>query len=87
MAEYPEHEKLLQVQDKSQAIGEFLDWLQNEEKVTLCKLGKPFGEDAITYYTPIHESIDWLLAKYFGIDLDLLSQEKAKMLERIRIKH
>lgn len=29
MNEYPEHEKLRAIQDKSQAIGEFLDWLQD----------------------------------------------------------
>lgn len=27
MADYPEHDKLLAIQDQSQAIGEFVDWL------------------------------------------------------------
>jgi len=29
--EYPEHDKLKKVQDESQAIGEFLEWLQSGE--------------------------------------------------------
>lgn len=28
MSEYPEHDKLRAIRDKSQAIGEFLDWLE-----------------------------------------------------------
>lgn len=28
---YPEHEKMSKIVDKSQAIGEFLDWLQQEK--------------------------------------------------------
>ena len=31
MAEYPEHAKLKLVKDKSQAIGEFLDWISGEK--------------------------------------------------------
>lgn len=34
---YPEHEKLAKVKDRSQAIGEFLDWLMNEQGAFLCK--------------------------------------------------
>ena len=33
--QYPEHERLSKVKDRSQAIGEFLEWLQ-EQRVTLC---------------------------------------------------
>ena len=32
---YPEHEKLQAVNEKSQAIGEFLDWLRDEKRVQL----------------------------------------------------
>jgi hypothetical protein len=32
---YPEHEKLHAVKDKSQAIGEFIDWLREEHNVHL----------------------------------------------------
>lgn len=32
--QYPEHEKLSAIKDKSQAIGEFIEWLQNDKGVT-----------------------------------------------------
>ena len=35
MSRFPECEKLAQVSDTSQAIGEFLDWLQTVHGVTL----------------------------------------------------
>lgn len=34
---YPEHEKLRSISDQSQAIGEFLEWLQGEQGVRLIK--------------------------------------------------
>ena len=34
---YPEHEKLKVIADTSQAIGEFLDWLQAERKISLTE--------------------------------------------------
>ena len=35
MSEYPEHEKLARVKNHSQAIGQFLEWLQGEKDVFL----------------------------------------------------
>ena len=35
MPEYPEHEKLMKISDKSQAIGEFLEWLGFEKGAVL----------------------------------------------------
>lgn len=32
MSEYPEHDKLRAISDKSQAIGEFIDWLISERE-------------------------------------------------------
>jgi len=37
MSDYPEHDKLHKVADKSQAVGDFLEWLQNKKEVVLCK--------------------------------------------------
>lgn len=36
MAEYPEHEKLKRIKDKSEAIGDFLEWLRYERGLTVC---------------------------------------------------
>ncbi len=33
----PELDKMLQVKEKSQNIGEFLEWLQDTQKISLCK--------------------------------------------------
>lgn len=35
--EYPEHEKLSKIQNQSQSIGEFLEWLKTEKNGFLQK--------------------------------------------------
>ena len=37
MPNYPEHEKLSAVREHSQAIGEFLEWLNHSEGISLCR--------------------------------------------------
>ena len=76
-SKYPEHEKLAKVKDKSQAIGEFLDY------------GLPQGYVLAKYdkydrLYPIHDSIESLLADHFGIDRDELEHEKQQMLDTLR---
>jgi len=77
LVDYPEHEKLDKVEDKSQVIGEFLDWLRST-RIFLCR----YGKREIPY--PIGETIEEILAAYFGIDLEKLEQEKQAMLEEMR---
>lgn len=79
---YPEHEKLEAIKDESQAIGAFLDWLQNERQPTLQLC-------AVTNHTdhpfqPIYFGIQELLAEYFDINLKKIEAEKNKMLKEIR---
>lgn len=78
---HPEHEKLAAIKDKSQAIGGFLEWLE-EQGITLCTL--PENSD---YFVPCHMPIQQRLAKYFDIDLNKLEQEKQAMLEELRQAH
>lgn len=40
MPPYPEHEKLDEIKDQSQAIGEFLEWLGREKSIELCEWRK-----------------------------------------------
>ena len=83
MSEYPEHDKLDQVHDKSQAIGEFLDWLQNERDIVLAE----YHEHAMgrkDVLLPIHAHIETLLGAFFGIDLEKLEDEKQQMLATLR---
>jgi len=75
-SEYPEHEKLKQCE--SQKIGEFISWLQG--RYYICR----WLEDEERFH-PIHNSIEDLLAQYFGIDLSVLENEKTEMLKSLRV--
>lgn len=76
--EYPEHEKLDKVKDKSQAIGEFLENGMPD--------GVTFGQwnSKGTRIHPVTPNIQQWLADYFGIDRDKLEAEKDQMLDEIR---
>lgn len=77
MKNYPEHEKLEKVKEKSQAIGEFVDWCNNEKEIVLARWGV---NDLYADSTPINK----LLAEFFGIDLIKLEIEKQEMLAEFR---
>lgn len=82
---YPEHDKLQKVKDRSQTIGEFLNWLSWNKKIRLARFEKiPPDEDRHSELMLVSYNMQELLAEYFGIDLDVLEQEKRKMLEHIR---
>lgn len=73
MKEYPEHEKLEKIQDKSQVVGEFLDWLLMN------------GWSIVTTNPAmVHKTIEEHLAEFFKIDLKKLNEEKEQMLAEIR---
>lgn len=91
---YPEHAKLESVKEKSQTIGEFLDWLQTEQAVVLtrehqhsefcyedgdCVCGAQRGD-----LTPVISPIPQWLARYFSIDEEKLESEKRQMLDALR---
>jgi len=87
--EYPEHEKLDKVKDKSQDLGFFLDWLMND--YTLCiwieSKNSIFGDDEIyepSGYYSCKVDIEKILANYFGIDYDKLMDEKEQMFKQLR---
>ena len=103
MVATPECDKMLAVQEKSQAIGEFLEWLNSGEAdksdfkrpiflsayriVTETSRGE-LEEDE--YYVsdchidPIPYTIENMLARFFGIDLEKAEKEKRALLEEIR---
>lgn len=78
MCEFPELDKMLEVQEQSQAIGEFLEWLQSQG-IILSRF-----DDESDALVGTHRSIERLLADYFEIDLDAVERERRVMLERIR---
>lgn len=83
---YPEHDKLHAIKDQSQAIGAFLDWLQNEREPTIVLCTRTqYKWDNL--YQPAHVPIPDLLAEYFEINQDKLEEEKVAMLDKIRKAH
>lgn len=88
---YPEHLKLKAVRDKSQCVGEFLQWLSVEKNIYLSKYinSRPPEEDEdeddipkvlVTITTPMLD----LLSEFFEIDQKKLEDEKQEMLEEQR---
>lgn len=94
MSKYPEHDKLQNVKNKSQWLGEFFEWLRNEKKINLFTYedevySVPNGgrlqnghEDPVL--VPFHTSTSNLLAEFLDIDLKKLEDEKDVMLAELR---
>lgn len=81
---FSEHERLGEVSDKSQAIGEFLEWL-NGQGIEMAHYPDrvPYGGLVDTLYST-NESTQAVLSRYFSIDLELISAEKEAMIEGLR---
>jgi hypothetical protein len=78
MSSYPEHDKLERICDKSQSIGEFLEWVGDTHRLTLTRVdidGRQWPPDCSTTQ---------LLAEFYEIDLDKLEREKREMLDALR---
>ena len=82
LEKFPEHCKLSDVRDQSQAIGEFLEWLQTDQSIVLAKWSIVSSQE--DELSPQHSSINDWLAKYFGIDMNKLEDEKRQMLVEIQ---
>jgi hypothetical protein len=82
---YPEHERQRLVLDKSQAIGEFLEWLTSEQNYVIAEWGggtEETGSEHRLY--PVHRRIESWLAQYFQIDPVKIEAEKRAMLDAMR---
>lgn len=97
MSEYPEHNKLDAVHEKSQACGEFVNWLDEEKGLQCLELREIVidGEmrvekdgTKVPRTTPMwvlpQENMQDMLAEFFGIDRDKLEAEKQAMLATIQ---
>lgn len=73
--QYPEHEKLLALEGDNRVVGDFIEWLAENDFV-ICRYA---DDDDWPVFTqkPIHS---WL-AEYFDIDEKKLDEEKQQMLE------
>lgn len=78
---WPEHTKLKAISDKSQAIGEFVEWLEGKG-IHLAEYEQEYRGDhrMFTIQTPITK----LLAEFFDIDQDKIEAEKQAMLDAMR---
>ena len=85
-----ELEKINDVHERSQAIGEFLEWLYSSKKYCIARSltdeeeeSDEWEEDAlIAVQAPTEE----LLAEFFKIDLVQAEKERRELLEQIREK-
>lgn len=99
--ELTEHERLSLVKDKSQAIGDFVEWLA-EKGIRLCREHEHtdtcYDDDDKKHIWPecelrngqfiqVYAPITKLLAEHFDIDLNKLETEKRQMLADIRKGH
>lgn len=72
----PEHGKLIQISDKSQIIGEFLDELFAQGWV----FARFNDDDELEFDS---RGITEVLAAYYDIDLDVIEREKRAMLQAL----
>ena len=83
----PEGEKMLAVHDKSQAIGEFLEWA-NEQGYVLCTLvpKRDYVGDIMDgqEYCPQVPRVEQLLAEFFDINLEEVERERQELLAELR---
>lgn len=82
MTEYPEHDKLAAVRDAADAVGEFLEAMQERGYVLAEWVRYDDYHDVVL--APVTKGIDTLLAEHFEIDLATLEKEKRDMLRAIR---
>lgn len=78
MSKYPEHDRMAEVRERSQVIGEFLDFIPYR----LCEINNESW--SFPQWVPVGRSVNAILADYFGIDLNRVEQEKRAMLADLR---
>jgi len=78
-SEFPECEKMSAIRDKSQVIGEFIEWMKQERGLTICSCSA-----CGNYYVPTATTIEQLLLKFFDIDQDKVETERRSMLNSMR---
>lgn len=98
----PELDKLKKVQETSQRIGEFLDWLLSEKHYVIAEwnhgdedesdwIKTPREADADEQLQPVtlgsYGLIESLLADYYNIDLNKVENEKQAILTDFREKN
>lgn len=74
--QFPELAKMQAVQDQSQAIGEFIEWL-GENGMAICSGNAGLRGDS---FYPVAVATEEMLARHFRIDLKAVEQERRAVL-------
>jgi len=77
----PELDKISKVSEKSQAIGDFIEWLPSQGLIICQEEDDEAGEER---YFPVHPDINRLLEKYFNIDGAKAERERVAILHELR---
>lgn len=85
--QYPECEKMAAVKDRSQVIGEFLDWLLNEKEFVIAHYDPYESDHGGETLVCDQKDIEIWLAEFFNIDLDKIEKERCQILDEIRRKN
>ena len=82
MIKTPELDKIRKVSEKSQEIGNFLDWLSSKEGYYIAEYIKGgFDEEKLV---TINLDIEQFLAKYFKINLVKAEKERQAILDNLK---
>ncbi len=74
-----ECDKMLAVKSQSSTLSEFVDWLE-KNGMRICKM----VDCDVAPYEAIMEQHEKLFARFFGIDLDKVEDERQLMLKAMR---
>lgn len=75
----PELDKMLKVKNVSQAIGMFIDWLQQEKQIVFA-----IYDDGNDMLEQVRTNTEKFLAEYFGIDLEKAEKERRAILKSLQ---
>lgn len=75
----PECDRLAEVSEHSQTIGDFLEWLP-QQGIQLCSIPEEYDHT----FVPIGRSIESLLAEFFEIDMAKVEKERRAVLDAFR---
>lgn len=86
MTDYPEHDKLKGVKDKSQAIHDFVFTFLSEKGVVLAErqTDENLEGELVDGLYPYSGRLTSLVAEFLEIDENKLEAEKLQMLDEIR---
>ena len=82
--ETPELEKITSNAHNSQLIGEFIEWLADNQNIVLATYDSECDKGDHPIYYPIDLNIEQLLARYFDVDLAKAEKERRGLLDELR---